>query len=453
MTWGIVIVRTMLSSRIFWIFLYAAVYVALLWAVFIYGVNVPFGDDLYLVPALEKLLLEHTATFDDLFVQLNEHIVLFPFLFTAGVISLVGWNMWYLLFLKVAMAGFVFLILSMIGHHSLPGSSTASRYFLGLLVAVFLFSWTQWEIWSHAITLNLYLTNAAFLAAVFVLTRWRNLPSLLIGGVLCFIATFSASHGMLSWIAMLPLLRRHHIVTWLFFTIPTVFFYAIHYTIPEWPPSPLYGLFHPHEFLLFIFTFLGAPLSPHFDILAAVLGGVMLGIACFILMRSPRLLSRPTLLPWFSIGLFSILTAVVITVGRVGFGVTKALQSRYIPLSTLALIALMYLLYAYAWRAGTVRLQRLLVVLGILLVALQLWLSALSIEQWGSRHASLQQGKRCLEVYTISAPTCLAKLGHNYISGDDVRALAPTLVRLRAFTFFISPTTARYSAQSRTKSP
>lgn len=438
---------TMLSSRVVlillrWRFLFFLLpFAALLVALSLYGVDVPFGDDLYFAPLLDRVVTDGSFVPSDLLVQRNEHIVLFPYLATLIVTVLIGWHAKVLLFLKPFLALFNVFAVSVLAHRFLPRSTLVQRTTLTLVATVLFFSFTQWEIWSHAITLNLFLVNTAVLAGIFVLGYPRSFRTVLFGAFFCFVASFSANHGLLSWLALAPLVvyrdpstnrvPLRYFFVWLVLFLGTVLLYYTHYVRPEWPPSLAYGFHHPDELFLFLVTALGAPLSPFLDVLTMVIGLVVLLVSLFLgfVWWRHRWPFTP-LLPFACLWLFSFMATFSLALGRVGFSVSKALTSRYVPLPQLALVALPYALFLYADFSHQERLKRMLGLLAAVVIISQIGLSVASLDRWRSRSASLTEGYACLTHYGDAPASCLAKLGHSAISGEDVRRLGPTLMRL-----------------------
>jgi hypothetical protein len=51
---------------------------------------------------------------------------------------------------------------------------------------------------------------------------------------------------------------------------------------------------------------------------------------------------RELCLPWLLIGSYTLISGVITTVGRVGFGIEQSLSSRYITFSVYLIVALIY---------------------------------------------------------------------------------------------------------------
>jgi hypothetical protein len=163
---------------------------------------------------------------------------------------------------------------------------------------------------------------------------------------------------LLAWVLTFPALLlmqpvarwRAWLISWLFCGAICGAAYFWGYEKPSYLPA-----FAPTVSLLtyadFILEFLGGGLAyaskEHPGRAAAVFGLLQLAIYLFALgyawrRREDRIL-RAKLIPWFVLGLYSLASAFLAALGRVGFGAQYALASRYVTFSlylTVALIAL-----------------------------------------------------------------------------------------------------------------
>jgi hypothetical protein len=109
----------------------------------------------------------------------------------------------------------------------------------------------------------------------------------------------------------------------------------------------LTALAKPLQAVLYFLSFLGAPLGLERQILAALVGIILLtlfAIGCVFLMkfrRDSNLVRRMT--PWLMVGAYSILTAGMTMVGRLGFGAAQSMNVRYIGYSVYLIVSLIFL--------------------------------------------------------------------------------------------------------------
>jgi hypothetical protein len=178
--------------------------------------------------------------------------------------------------------------------------------------------------------------------------------------ILCTVATFSVGNGVLCWIVLLPVLlsssgpgrpsRTRVLGAWAAGLAVNVALYAYGYVQPPDRPPVLFVFAHPLQSIHYFISFLGSPLAPTFgknnDLAAAVLGAGLLALflgGCVRLAREGGgRLERA--LPWIAIGAYSILTAVMTTFARVGFGNGQPLASRYVTFSLYLGVALVGLI-------------------------------------------------------------------------------------------------------------
>ncbi|MEG4115214.1 MULTISPECIES: hypothetical protein [unclassified Microcoleus] len=180
---------------------------------------------------------------------------------------------------------------------------------------------------------------------------YYNIP-ISIAALFCFIASFSLAQGLLSWWAAIPALaalegnaveKRKRLIIWILLFAVTCVVYSIDYH-PSRKTSIISLLNKPLVVIDYFLSLLGSPIvrSPG---ISALVGLLILGSFLFLGFHFGRKITEHReALPWLSIGLFSVLSALFITAGRAEFGAIHALESsRYTTNSILLLIAVVQL--------------------------------------------------------------------------------------------------------------
>lgn len=329
--------------------------------IFQYGVDTPWGDQWDSTRLLFEKAEAGTLRLSDFFAFHNEHRIFFPRLITFALGKLTHWNVraellviWLLV--CTCMLGLWRLAL-------LTGwRESRARDWLLLGMSILLFAPTQWEnlLWGFQIGFFLPLASA-------IIGLWlaRSLPcpfNFVAAMMMCIISTFSVASGFASWLYTAPLLLRttrgvaHRAgKTWWFVWIATgvtstaLYFHG--YKRPDMHPSPFLVLQHPLDALQFYFAYLGNPFSTGSafpsasvaQIAGAALSVLLLGCVLYIFRwRRDRTLPSDAV-PWLSLTSIALVNATLTTVGRFGFGMNGALQSRYISFALMLPIGLLFL--------------------------------------------------------------------------------------------------------------
>ncbi|MGO9480004.1 MAG: hypothetical protein ACLP7I_18960, partial [Limisphaerales bacterium] len=319
----------------------------LIWVIGKYSVEVPCMDQWELVPLLDKMY-RGGLTLHDLWAQHNEHRIFFPYIIMLGLARLTGWNIRCEMAVNVLLAAGILVILvrqtnktaRKLGMTRLPWAMPA----LSLVV----FSITQYQNWLWGWQIQMLLNLLVVLGGIVVLAGepfgWRRFAAAALLGI---VASFSFANGVLFWPIGLFLLlavpiggrqRMAAIAGWLLISALTVGAYFHHYRSSEGHP-PWDCLFHqPLTYVAYLLKYFGNFFGQHGvgdiptdgDIaLAAGLVGIMaMGWAAGVLLRG-KIADFRTLLPYFAMSLYSVITALVTGVGRLGFGSDEATFSRY----------------------------------------------------------------------------------------------------------------------------
>ncbi len=252
-------------------------------------------------------------------------------------------------------------------------------------VALLLLSPTQWQNWLWAVNMSYFLVCLALAFSIWAFScGWRQWPTFwaLVGAAL--VSTFTFSTGLAAWPALflcivaLSLRRKTvvPVVAWvLVAAVVFVFYFFVeaenkagnsHTPMSDGQP----GLYHtkillmnqPAEFverlLHFFLMLLGNPLCRGLLIrsqeLAPLLGGfliVMIATSFWLIGGYPEKRARADLLyrliPWIALIAFGMLSAVFISIGRVGmYPATGAISGRYVTFPSLAWIGMIVVFFA-----------------------------------------------------------------------------------------------------------
>ena len=384
-----------------------------------FSVNVPVGDDWALLPFFDSLK-SGTANFEIFFSQHNEHRIFFPRIIFAILAFSSGWNInveiWFSFIISIV--SFIFICgisqISFGKHLHLSVIATA-------LSSLIFFSPIQVENWLWGFQIAWFVIISCMISAAYLLSATNFKFKVLVSASLCLVASFSSAHGLLTWIAITPLIlsiRRSWkdkvltLASWYFGFLASVVAYTNGYQKPSYHPDTLFFLKNPIDFLKYFFSLTGSPFNVNQTPIAGILG--LFAVSFFTYFNwlflkyllakddndSNRLLSL-SLAPWLSIGWFAILFALMTSVGRAGFGVEQAMASRYTSISNLLFISclqiglLIYSQKRIYLRRKHVFWQGFMTALIVLIFLIQ-YLNGISM---GSEYKiQRSQGKECLEL-------------------------------------------------------
>lgn len=377
-----------------------------------FSVNVPIDDEWRLASFFAKIAAGN-ATFNDFWALHSNHRILFPKILIAVLAFVSQWNINYLLCLSIALAVATFIAIYKLSSMQVKNAGDDLWHLANILTCILLFSLVQHENWLWGFQLAWFLVNLCLVAAVYVLSSDNNLlPNIRISiaAVFCFIASFSLAQGLLSWLAAIPAVaavagnaaqKRKRVIVWMLLFVATCAVYAIDYQ-PSRKTSIIALLNKPLVAIDYFLSLLGSPIV-RLSGISPLVG--LLVFASFLFLGfhfGKKIGDRPESVPWLSIGLFSVLSALFITVGRAEFGAIQAIESsRYTTNLILLLIALvqLWLLFVRGKIATPNRNYKLIYrVLAGLLIGITIVNSQQAIAQSRSALAYKDGGKDCLQL-------------------------------------------------------
>jgi hypothetical protein len=372
-----------------------------------FSVNVPIDDEWRLASLFTKIAAGNVI-FNDFWALHSNHRIVFPKIIIAILAFVSQWNINYPLCFSIGLAVVTFIAIYKLSSMQVHNAGDNMFHLANILTCILIFSLVQHENWLWGFQIAWFLVNLCFVAAVYVLSSNSNLlPNIAvfnrmkyisplkrtlaisqgfkpladyrvgertgqtdslschqwallcpydiqisIAAVFCFIASFSLAQGLLSWLAAIPAVlalegsavqKRKILIVWMLLFVATCVLYSIDYH-PTRKTSIISLLSKPLVVIDYFLSLLGSPIvrSPGISALVGLL--IFASFLFFGFHFGKKSSEHPEAVPWLSIGLFSILSTLVITLGRAQFGAIQAIESsRYTTNSILLLIALVQL--------------------------------------------------------------------------------------------------------------
>lgn len=337
--------------RIFLLLVYAIPLGLLTWFVQSFSVNVPVGDQWELVSFFDKFATK-SLNLEDFFSQHNEHRIIFPKILFTILAFTSKWNIKLELGFSIFLVILTFFTLYKIAEVS-HNKNKILFYSANAIGCILIFSLVQYENWLWGFQIAWFLINACVVIAVFILTvpkKWSPSLRLSLSALFCFIASFSSAHGLFSWLAIIPAVisvegkvkqKITRLILWIIFFIIFLGIYSINYDKPGHHPDTFFFLKEPLIAGQYFLTILGVPVGK--SIFLASVSGFILLLSflffniCFLKDLQSKFAKK--IAPWLSISWFTILFALLTTLGRAGFGIEQAMSSRYTTVSILLIIS------------------------------------------------------------------------------------------------------------------
>ena len=412
----------------------------------IYTVNAPEWDHVNDAEVFDRWD-RGELTLEYLFRQHNEHRKTAPRLLVLGLGQLTRWDTRAENFMLLAVVAGTALILFAAFRRDAALTDSRPRALLWFVPSAWLLASPRPYDGLLGEGLPYYLSDTGLIAALCALAFPRPSARALAAAIACgLVASFSAANGLLVWpIGLLLLLadarvdpprgfRWRRTLVWSAAGAITIAAYFHGYQDPGNHSSPRFLLEHPSIALRHFVAWNGSSLAPdRHGALAAgaivlLLDAVFLGL---VLDDWWRRRQRPPFGAWLIVTI--VLSSMMLTLNRAGFGVQQAIESRYTAVSMLAPIGLYWIAVARRdrWRIArpmTASLATLMIV-GYLAGSVDAWSIA---PEWNSR-------KRWMGYLLYSAkyqPSSL--LGKLYPNPDHARIYSAALERLR-YSVFADP--------------
>ena len=332
--------------------------------IFKYSVNLPYYDQ-WAVGDLFVQLSEGTLGFDDLIAQHNESRKFFPKLIFLGLGQLTNWDVRYEMLVIFLLACLASLNIYRLNRLTI-GVSLTKGLFIACLANLLIFSPVQFENWFWGIQIVVFMPITCITTCIsIVYSNLKKITKFILCIVFCTISTFSYANGILSWVIVLPVLvlvslkswsdllkQKWMVFGWLIGFTSNVVLYFYNYQKPDHSPSILSAILHPDRSLQYFLCFLGSPLGWNTPVASInnsmIIGGVVITIfiiLCVYILKHIQHYSIIHLtIGWVMIGLYTVITALITTVGRVGFGIEQSLSSKYTTFSLFLIISVIHLI-------------------------------------------------------------------------------------------------------------
>ncbi len=323
-----------------------------------YGIDVPYNDQWEYVGFFDHHSLG-ILTFEELFRLHNEYRKFFPNLIYVLLGSLTHWNVRYEMVVIFILACLVTFNIWNVARRTLQANPTVIPLLL-FTASLFIFSPMQWENWLFGIQIEYYLpvvcVTACFLAAFVRMNPWLKLFIIL---SLCIVCSFSSVNGLIIWFITFPVIiwsgphqaffRKWYIaLLWLVVGAASVFIYFHDYVKPEAHPSLAMVLEKPADAFLYFLGTLGNTFRlRHTMDSILIMGFVILFIFIIQLFyiiyyfRDRDLRERSVV--WIMLACYSFGTSLLLTVGRMGYGLPQSFASRYTTFTLFAVVGVIFL--------------------------------------------------------------------------------------------------------------
>ena len=307
------------------------------------AVNVPYWDQWDLLPDVAAAQ-QGDLDLGSLWRQHSSHRIPLPRLLIIGLSLASGWDVRVEMAMEIVLAAGLWALLLVLARITLGGTAVERRLGpVAVLLSLLVFNPNQWEAWTWGIQLVAFLNVLGVVFATWALARppisVRHL-GLAAGG--CLVATLSFSSGLLSWIALAPLVassggrRWVRLAAWCGIASTTWVVYLVGYQGPQGGLADV--LRTPRLLLYYLLAYVGSPVlgwQGRWSIPAGGLLLVALAVVVLALWHRGSPARHVPELAWLGLAGYVMLTACVTAVGRLGDGVGQALSSRYITSTNL----------------------------------------------------------------------------------------------------------------------
>jgi len=325
----------------------------------VYSVNVLFGDDWDIIWRL-KVYKYGDFGFKDIFIQHNESRPVFPMLLMTFLSNLTDVDVRVQMLFSIFLMFLICILFWQRFKISINEKKTLKLSLFFLPISIMLFSLRQYEnfFWGFQIIFILFLFFA--LISFIFFEKFVNekkdkkkfiyfLSSILFA----FMATFSMSSGLCIWLIYIFFLllinnkiNKKYIIILFFISLIIFAIYFFNYTKPIYTPETKCFLKQPIYFLQFFVALIGNSLVFNFFHNAFIIGIFLLFFLFYVLKNYKKVIKNHNKnIFWYIIILFSICNAILVSVGRMGYGISLTQVSRYSSLTIWLVIGIYVLLF------------------------------------------------------------------------------------------------------------
>jgi hypothetical protein len=332
-------------------------------------VPIPMWDEWYTPGSQFASWCRGTLTISELFSQHNESRKFFPRLLYFALAAVGGWDvrkeMGLLFILVCALCVLLFFLL-----RRTPGATLVSTFLGWALLVSVCFAPVQVENFLYGIEGEAFFPGIAVVAAAALNLSCASFRTKTLGNLsLSFVANYTFANGMLLWALAWPLPapnepnpRRHRILWSTLYGIAgaiSVGCYFIGYHRPSYHPKLASVSASFWELMHYLVLWVGRYFASDFGD-PLILGIIALipfaGAVGFVFEAIRRRGDWRTFYSWLLIGAYACATGAITAVGRLGFGVQQALDTRYVAFSLffyIALVGLYFAIYCSRVRSGS----------------------------------------------------------------------------------------------------
>jgi len=323
-----------------------------------YGVDLIDWDQWEVAAFFEKAS-HGTLTLGDLFAQQAEYRQFFPNLIFVSLGWLTHWNIKYEMLLSLALACVVAFNIHRLSQVTF-GDNRSRHLLLTIVSSLLIFAPAQFENWLLGEQIIYFMPVVCLTTCLRVsISKLQRQSKLIICMLLSTVSTFSSANGIVCWIVVPFVLllsyprhekKKRDLAIWIIGFALNVTIYFYNFRKPAYTPGLAESLYHPLRGLFFFCAMLGAPLvTSHRLILVstfigAILASLFLASCWYVLKFAGDPALKRGLIVWLMLGAYSFITAIIVTVARLGFGTEQAVNSRYTTFSIYLLVSLCYLL-------------------------------------------------------------------------------------------------------------
>ena len=338
------------------------------------SVNVPFWDQWVYVDLFDKLR-HGTLGLKDLWMQHNEHRILFPKLITLLFAQLTRWNLRAEVLLNFVTASLSFGLLLALAKRTFQTKWPPLLIFSALSAWLF-FSPIQYINWLWGFQLVWFVLILSVLGTIWLLTQTTITKplNLILAVATATIATYSLGNGAIIWLVGLIILllrkvKRLQLLGWVSAASVVVASYLYHFKRPTTGLGLREIVTHGSELTGYVMAYLGRNVAT--TVQGAMVSGLVLMVAlitALVFIYKKGKLER--VLSWGGLALFILITAVLAGASRLSFGIEHSMSLSYTTSSALFIIAvIMIVLYALTlhWpltRSGANRVVMIALLLG-----------------------------------------------------------------------------------------
>lgn len=325
----------------------------ILLAIYVISYHIDFfvWDELALVPLFEKLST-NSVTINDWLKPHNDHQILFPKLLMVGLLYLFDFQILPILLTTIIFAAIGYLLIWKVLIRE--GNQTALTIISVILSSFLFFSLLQWENFLRFWQIVLIMCIVFFICSTyFLFAKKSSITNTMLALIFAAISTFSFGNGIIGLFSNGILLyfdtsekdeKKKKVVTYyLGLVIISIVFFStfsggggnqslIQTILPNLIKVPVF-------FLFFIGQIIVYPFFANKILAAMSLGAGVVGVLIFLFNTVKLFVNRRTVgrghIFLFALSLWVVLSAGVISLGRVGFGLETSVSSRYASFSAL----------------------------------------------------------------------------------------------------------------------